>query len=477
MGIGTIQQARFSILGACYLAPGWFVHLTPSRYAVVLACGVAWMGAAAWLGWRVRRRTGTGDRGFYLGALTLFLLAGAFVTLVYPPTTDEPHYLMLTESLLSDGDIDLANNYMHQDHLKFYPGATLDPHVVICPDGRWFAQHTIGLSLLVLPGYALAGRWGSLLILALVAACLPVLLRRISVASGAGARESTALAVLVTATGPLAFGSTLMFPEVPAAVLAAAGLTTTASWWLPAACAAALPWLHPRFAVLSFGLLAVHVLENRRRGAIIAAWSGAAIVSGGFFLFVYHGEALVAALNVLTEHYPARLEDIGGATVTGNMGLRYLLPGIGAKLFDREFGVIPFAPWLLAGIPGVWVATRRRGFPHARLLVAGGAYALITCLYRNWAGSAYPGRTLIALLPFTAPYLATGIRWAGKTPGRRGVFGALALVSILTAWLLTACPVLRYTSGRDWMAARGGVAWRILPFNWFPRFTLLTAPK
>jgi hypothetical protein len=202
----------------------------------------------------------------------------------------------------------------------------------------------------------------------------------------------------------------------------------------------------------------------------------AAAVSGSLFFAVYHGPALVSALNVLTERYPAKLEELSGATVSGNIALRYALPGLLAKTFDRSFGVVPYAPWFLVLIPGIFFASRRRRFPHMDLLVAGGAYAVLTCLYRNWAGSAYPGRTVVALLPFLVPYLAAGVEWARATKGRRRTLTALAGVALATAWLLTAVPVLRYTSGRTWMATKAGVAWRVMPFTWFPAFELKLAP-
>src|SRR5207302_1868799 len=55
---------------------------------------------------------------------------------------DEPHYLLLINSLLSDGDLDLANNYAHvhaggQDAGLFWGGGrTLDHHTVVVLDGR-----------------------------------------------------------------------------------------------------------------------------------------------------------------------------------------------------------------------------------------------------------------------------------------------------------------------------------------------------
>ena len=44
-----------------------------------------------------------------------------------PPGGDEPHYLLVAQSLLKDGDIKVANNYERQDYLEYWRGI-LHPH-------------------------------------------------------------------------------------------------------------------------------------------------------------------------------------------------------------------------------------------------------------------------------------------------------------------------------------------------------------
>jgi len=473
--IAALDRADFSVLGALYLGPGRWLDVRPSVYLLLLGLGAVWVALIAWMAWRIaRRRT---ERSLFAGALVLYLGAGTYVTFMYPPTTDEPHYLMLADSILHEGDIALAGNYVRGDYLRFYPVPGLDPHTVIVPGGEMYSQHTIGLPVAILPGYAAAGRWGVLAILAVLAAALVTALYRLALAAHVGKRAAWTTAVLVAGTGPLAFASTLVFTDVPAALLTATALGATGSWWVPAACAAGLPWLHPRFAAIAAGLLVVNLIRARSKPRVLGAWAAAAVTSGALFFAVYHGPVLVAALNVLTEEYPARLEEISGATVTGNIGVGYFVPGLLGKAFDRSFGVVPYAPWFLVLVPGLVAAARRKRFPHLDLILAGGAYAVLTCLYRNWAGSAYPGRTVVALLPFLVPYLAAGVERSGDNAVRRRTFMAFVAVSLATAWLLTAVPVLRYTSGRDRMAAKAGVAWRAMPFTWFPQFELKVAPK
>ncbi len=478
--VAALRDAEFSVLGRLYLGPDRWVRANGLEYLIALACGAVVTLAAGWWAWRVASRDRTAS-GLYRAALILYLVTGAWTTFSYPPTTDEPHYLTISRSLVVDGDIDVANQYANREWRAFYPGDSIDPHMVIVPDGRAYSQHTAGIPLVTLPGFALLGRWGVMAILAAIAACVPVLCFRIALECGAVVRGAWTASVLVAASAPLIFGATLVFPDVTAAVLGGTGFLLSATWWGPAACAALLPWLHPRLAVLAAGLLVLNLWRCRQRGRALGAWAGFAAGSGALFFSVYHGPALVAVMNTLTEQYPAKLEELGQSTVTDNLAIRYLLPGFLGKFFDREFGWLPYAPWALTAFIGLAAAKAGRNRTRLRdLWVVFGGLALLSVLYRNWAGSAYPGRTLISLLPLAAPYLALGIEWILRTRRggwRRVVFVMLIVVSVGLGWMLTACPVLRYTSGREWMQAKVGAAWKAFPPGWWPSIPLPVAPS
>ncbi len=448
------------------------MKLSPLEYLGCLVAGSLWVLLAGWVAWRVlagRRRRSSASRITMASAL-LFAMTGTYVTFVYLPTTDEPHYLQITESLAVDGDLELSGNYASGSHLKFYPVREIDPHTVITPDGAQYSQHTAGLPLFVLPAYTLAGRWGVTLALAALAAGLLSVLHRLC-RLGASPRSALVTCVALGTSSPLLFSSTLVFTEVAAAALTGLALCRLGSSQVVATCAAALPWLHPRYALLSAGLAALHwyrqgTHDMRRH---VPVWLIAGALSGGVFMSVYHGPALLAVLNTLTEKYPAELNSLtAGSLATQSFG-NPLVSALG-KLFDRDFGLIPYAPWMLVLLPGIVVARSSRRVSHAWFWIGGAAYVALTLVFRNWGGSSYPGRTLVPLLPFAAPYLALGVEWALQRPWRRRIWYTLLALSLGISYLLTVCPVLRYTSGREWIAAQLGLAWLAMPFNWFPSF-------
>ena len=93
-----------------------------------------------------------------------FLLynAGSAVLLVGGITLsgDEPHYLVISQSLLEDGDVDLSNNYAGMDYRKYMPPTTrLAPHVAPRTAGR-FSFHSPGLAVVLFPFYALGDVFG-----------------------------------------------------------------------------------------------------------------------------------------------------------------------------------------------------------------------------------------------------------------------------------------------------------------------------
>lgn len=66
---------------------------------------------------------------------------------------DEPHYLVMTHSIINDHDLNLANDYSRRTYLSYY-GDTLDPHVALTElhnSTKQYSIHQPGLAFLLLP--------------------------------------------------------------------------------------------------------------------------------------------------------------------------------------------------------------------------------------------------------------------------------------------------------------------------------------
>jgi hypothetical protein len=127
-------------------------------------------------------------------ALLLFLITFAVYALLVlffsrPPgmsmtNGDEPHYLLQMHSLLVDHDLEVQNNYANLDYRDFFVGETLNVGAYLYQyHGRTIRHHfSLGMPLLLTPAYALGGRVGVQLLLALLTAggmsCLLLVARR-----------------------------------------------------------------------------------------------------------------------------------------------------------------------------------------------------------------------------------------------------------------------------------------------------------
>jgi hypothetical protein len=110
-------------------------------------------------------------------ALTLlFLFANlhlkGYLTKNIYTSGDEPHYLMMTDSLVKDGDLNLKNDYENNRAEGIYSKNNVFPHLSATIDPRssnnWYSIHTIGLPLIIYGPYSLFGLNGARLAMVLL---------------------------------------------------------------------------------------------------------------------------------------------------------------------------------------------------------------------------------------------------------------------------------------------------------------------
>jgi hypothetical protein len=380
--------------------------------ALVLAGAVV---AAAELGLRPPRLA------FLPAVFLLYVVVAGRVQVEVGPRGDEPHYLMVADSLLHDHDLSLEKDYAERRYDLFHD-TPLAPHYrVRGRHGEIYSLHAVGLSVLILPAYAAAGYVGASVFLAFVAALLALEMRdwvreltgRDGLAEGVG----WALAL----TPPLIHYAGLVFSEVPAALLVAVGLRRARA---PGAslgralavglAAAALPWLNVRYAPLAVIVLA-HALWHQRRPRSAAAILVPALVSAAG-VALYH-QVLYGFLD------PRRVYGRHPELALAN--LREGLPGL---LFDQEFGLLVYAPVLALALPGL-VLLWRRWRPTALAAIA--LVVVVVGTAGSWpmwrGGFNPPGRFLVPLLPVLG--LAVAAVW-----DRRGLTAGAALLVGWSLW-------------------------------------------
>ena len=163
-----------SVGGAALVLDPWFHHSTASLLAVsgigfglLLSLSRSWRAGAAATAAAHSADSATGNRQGQLDYPRALIAGGAVlvvIAMVSPLTPtwhkllgDEPHYLLMTHSLIVDGDLELSANYNDADYFGFFPAQNLSPHTKpgLVERSR-YSIHSYGLSALLVPWYALA---------------------------------------------------------------------------------------------------------------------------------------------------------------------------------------------------------------------------------------------------------------------------------------------------------------------------------
>jgi hypothetical protein len=348
---------------------------------------------------------------------------------------DEPHYLVMAQSLWRDQDLDLRDEYDGEEWAEFVPGP-LRPHWgAPRADGRPFPAHSPGLPLLLAPAYAAFGREGCVLLLAFLAAAAALVARELSFQLTQDAPASLA-AWLAAAGPPLFFYSFHLYTEAPSALagggallilLGGAGPGKAA---LAAVLTASLPWLHLKMIPAAAALGVVAALRLRGRAlAVFLSIAGAAAL--GFA--AYHSAVFGSA---------SPLAVYGGVPADARVATWRSLAGL---LIDRSFGLLPAAPVFLLALAGLpLLARNRRAWPHAFLGLS--MLAPLFSWRMWWGGQCPPARFLVPLVPVLAAALA--LRVARSGAGLRRWLPGLWLVGAMLAAFLVAEPAARLLLNR-----------------------------
>ena len=365
-------------------------------------------------------------RGFVFAAsLVVFIGVGHYVKQVQGFGGDEPHYLVLTHSLLADQDLRIENNHQNRDYWEFHPGDLPMHYLARGRDGVVYSIHLPGLPALLLPAYALAGHWGALAMVGLMAALAA--LAMFDLASLVGSRPiALATWAAVAFTIPFGLQSWLIFPEMAAALLMAwaalwvwrDGPDRLWPWVWRGAALSLLPWLHMKFSLLLFvtGLWLAFKLWPRTR--LVVGFLAPIAVSGVLWLgsfYVMYGD-----VNPTVAYGYSQGAGLAWLNVPrGLLGLS----------FDQEYGLLPYSPIFAVSVLGAWVMARHRdtrGYLIGVLLLIALFLISTTRVYMWWGGVSVPARFVVPILPLLGPMIAIAIRDLRGSAARSGIALTLA---------------------------------------------------
>jgi hypothetical protein len=401
---------------------------------------------AAWM--RVLAATPRRQRALAVVLAAVAYMAAAARMAPVLPGGDEPHYLVITQSLLYDGDLKIENNHRRGDYRAYVSPELKPDYLRRGVDREIYSIHAPGLAVLVLPAFALAGYPGVVICLSLLSALGTALVWRLAWRVTGNVAAAWAGWATVALSVPFFFQAFTVYPDGPAAAVVITGVYAlafpdrlAAGGWRAAAhgaVLATLPWMHTRYAVLAAVLgvlIAIRLWQQAGEAGQAAPWPmQSRRIQRSFAFLAVPFLSMVAWLwffrAVYGEFNPAA--PYGGYTQSS---LTSAPRGLAGLLIDQQFGVLPNAPAYLMAFIGVGALWRTHRRLTGELVLLAGSYAIAVASYHMWwGGHSSPARFLVpVLLPFG---IAAAAQWARSTPLARCAFAVLLAVSVGLAAVL-----------------------------------------
>lgn len=373
-------------------------------------------------------------------------MAGAKVS----PTGDEPHYLVMTQSLLRDHDLRIENNHQRGDYREYFAAPLRPDYLTRGVDRQIYSVHPVGLPVLALPAFAIAGYPGVVAMLVLMAALAAAIGWQWARETTGSAGAATFAWASVALTAPFLFNSFTVFPEIPGALAVMVALAWRHQSRSPLVflarglAIAALPWLSTKYVPMAFviGMTWLFRMRFKISRETLAFVAPVVVSLAGWFTFFY------VIWGTFAPSAPYGSQD--------PMTLRNLAHGLPGLLFDQEYGVVFVAPVLALaalGVARMWKSgadVRRSAIEiaaaFAALIVTVGAFHVW------WGGTASPGRPLVSAVLLCGAPIA--IFYAAASRRLKIVAHALLALSLVVSVAMgTAVNGALLHNGRDGSAA------------------------
>ena len=386
----------------------------------------------AWLWTPDRLRAGAIAIGLATAVVSGAAAARLTETVLYP-AGDEPHYLVIAQSLWRDGDFKIENNHTRRDYAEYFR-LPLEPHYLTRGrDGEIYSIHPVGLPILLTPVYAAGGyRAVVAMLIAMASVAAALAWRWVAVATGSPLAATFGWAV-VALSAPYLYNTFTVYPEMAAGLAVMIGITTRHPIVLGVACGS-LPWLSTKYAPMSAALLVTGLVSGwgpstwrlvpwRSMAQAVLPYGALLVAWFGFFYLIWGSPMPQAPYGAMVQTAPWNL--VFGA------------PGL---LFDQEYGLLPYAPaYALAatGLRALWQAGGERRALALRVAIVFAALLGTVGAFRIWwGGSASPSRPLASGLLLLALPIAAAFAEAPAGSARRAGQQLLLWIGVGMAWQL-----------------------------------------
>ncbi|HEX7736119.1 MAG TPA: hypothetical protein VF458_14800 [Ktedonobacteraceae bacterium] len=331
------------------------------------------------------------------------------------PTGDEPHYLVISQTLWLYHSLDVTLDYSHNDYKVFYRGP-LGPlqHTSLNKWGQLLPLHSIGVPVLWVIPFALAGKLGTLMFMSLISVLIVLACYSLLISLGIQRNYAFLTSLGLALASPVWVFSHRNFVEPVAAlfciyIVQVIFKKRLRAWDLIGASLALgiLPWVHIRFAQLEIVLacfLVLRVFQDYRLRRLSPYLAAILPVAAMFLAFEAYNYFVWGSLNPAVNQANSGEVPFDVAPWRGLYGL----------FFDQEYGLLTNFPIFLFLLGGLVLSFKKR-FLRFNLLVLFLAvpYIITIAAFHNWDGAiSPPARFLMVLVPVFSFYLALALQSA-----------------------------------------------------------------
>lgn len=345
----------------------------------------------------------------------VFLLSAYVCDQLDIPTGDEPHYLVISQTLVLYHSLNVTLDYAHNDYKIFYAGP-LGPaqHTSLNKWGQVLPLHSIGAPVLWLIPFAIAGRLGTLLFMACLSVLVILNIYLLLVSLSIQRKYAFFTSLMMALASPIWIYSHHNFVEPIAALLCVYIVQVIFkqrphTWNLLSSSLALgiLPWIHIRFALFELVLacfLLARIYQDHRFSKFKPYIYAILPMFGMFLLFEGYNFFVWGSLNPAVNQANSGELPFDVAPWRGLFGL----------IFDQEYGLLTNFPIFLFLLSGIILACKKKCLRfNLLMLLLAIPYIITIASFHNWDGAiSPPARFVMVLVPLCAFYLALALQKA-----------------------------------------------------------------
>src|SRR6266566_5595807 len=327
-----------------------------------------------------------------------------------PPSGDEPHYLVISQTLLKYHSLDVMLDYTNGDYHVFYP-YTIDPHLSYGAHGQLMPLHSIGAPILWLLPFYVLGRLGAVFFISLLSILIIVNIYKLLITMNIGATYAFVVSMAYAIASPVYLYSHLTFIEPVGALICIYVLRkilqkerTLTEVIVSSLLLSILPWVHIRFAyfelVLFFALLfriyEQNQLKHFKYYACLLLPVTISFLAYEIYTYSFWGTLNPGAIEMNDIHHNS--SPFAAAPFYAMLGI----------FLDQQYGFLINFPIFILLFPGIFLAIKNHCTRYNLLmLILTVPYILLFASINNWTGGwSPPARLIFVLLPLYSFYLA-----------------------------------------------------------------------